>query len=275
MSRYALLFALMSLLGQAPEESATTPAAEVVRVLAIQVREVAGATRHVDPSLEGIQELLAKVPGNHFTEIGFHEFDAPYGEDTRVDLGEGYAFAIQPMELTEQGEIVFECHIDLTDANGTVEALRVSGQAIRGQGAAFRGLTLAEGEMMVVMSIAKAEDDSSGGGSGGSGQSTEGGEGGAGKGEPGKDGAGDGQFEEEKEVEPVLPVLETREEVDEQEVSAPPSEGIVVENVEGTPLSPDKATIEGILRALEEQDMAEQKDARSRRYDVVMKGDWW
>ena len=29
------------------------------------------------------------------------------------------------------------------------------------------------------------------------------------------------------------------------------------------------------VRALEEQDMAEQKDARSRRYDVVMKGDWW
>jgi hypothetical protein len=273
MSRFALLFACLSLLGQAPEET-TPPEAEVVRVLAVQVRDVSGAARHVDPSLESIQELLAKVPGNHFKEIGFHEFDAPYGEDAGVDLGEGYAFAIQPSELTEQGEILFECHIDMTDANGTVEALRVSGKAIRGQGAAFRGLRLAEGEMMVIMSFAKAENDSSSGGGGGSGQSTEGGEGEGGKGDPGKSGAGDGAMRED-ETQPLIPVLESREEDADPEESARPSEDVAVEAREAAPLSPDKANIESILRALEEQDMAEQKNARGRRYDIVMKGDWW
>lgn len=273
MSTRVLLFTFLSLLGQATEETATVPKSEVVRVLAIRVEDVAGAARHVEPSLEGVQEILAKVPGNRFTEMGFHEFDAPYGEDTGVELGEGYAFAIKPTELTEQGEIVFECHIDLTDGDGTVEALRVSGQAVRGQGAAFRGLRLIAGEMMVIMSIAKADEASDQGSSGGSGQSSQGGEGGGGKGEQGEDGAGDGQMEEE--VEPVVPVLESRAEEKVKEESAPPSEGIVVEEREATPLSPDKATIEGILRALEEQDMAEQKNARSRRYDIVMQGDWW
>jgi hypothetical protein len=274
MNRCALLFAVLSIFGQAPEENATQPEAEVVRVLAVQVRDIAGASPHVDPSLESIQALLEKVPGNHFTELGFHEFDAPYGEDTSVDLGEGYAFAIRPTELNERGGIVFECHIDSTDADATVEALRVSGQAIRGQGAAFRGLRLAEGELLVIMSIAKAEDESSGGTSKGSGPSSEGGKGAGGKGVPGKDGAGDGQMEEEK-TEPVVPQLELRAEEDDQEEDVPSSEDIMVEGRESTPLSPDRATIEGILRALEEQDVAEQKSARGRRYDIVMKGDWW
>lgn len=273
MIRCALLFSLLTMIAQAPEEADTAAEAEVVRVLAIHVRDIPEASRHVDPSLASLQELLTKVPGNHFTEIGFHELEVPYGGEGRVDLGEGYGFTIRLSELTEQEEILFECHIDLTEGDGTVEALRVSGKAIRGQGAAFRGLSLDEGEMMVVMSIAQAEDDAGNAGSGGGGQRGEGGEGDGSRGEPGENGVGDGRTEE-KEVEPVVPVVPSPPKENEDD-DASPAEGFAVERGEGQPRSPDQATIEGILRALEEQDMAEQKNARSRRYDIIMRGDWW
>lgn len=271
MSRALLWMGLIVLIGQAPVEPPELPEAETVRVLAIQVREVTGGTRHVDPSLEPMQELLAKVPGNHFSELGFHEVEAPYGQDARVELGEGYSFTIRPTELTEDSEIVFECIIDLTERDSTVEALRVQGKAIRGEGAAFRGLALKEGEMMVIMSIAKAEEDSRGGGRGESGQDSEG-AGDGGTGESGQDGAGDGFQREERDPSPLVPVLESR--APEPDPPAPP-EGAVAVAGENAPAPADRATIEGILRALEEQDMAEQKNARSRRYDVVFKGDWW
>lgn len=258
MNRALLCMGLIVLIGQAPVEPPELPEAETVHVLAIQVREVTGGTRHVDPSLESLQELLTKVPGNHFSEIGFHEVEAPYGQDARVELGEGYTFTIRPTELTEDSEIVFECIIDLTERDSTVEALRVQGKAIRGEGAAFRGLALKEGEMMVIMSIAKAEEDSRGGGRGESGQDRE--------------GAGDGFQKEERDPSPPVPVLESR--APEPDRPAPP-EGAVAVAGENAPAPADRATIEGILRALEEQDMAEQKNARSRRYDVVFKGDWW
>lgn len=268
-----LLLSLLALLGQAPAETTVPSTPEVVRVLAVQVRQVDGAARLVAPSLEPIRALLEKVPGNLFTEIGFHELQAPYGEESRVELGEGYAFSIRPVELTDLGEIVFECHIDLTDAQGTVEALRATGKATRGQGAAFRGLLLNEGEMLVIVNLAQAEEDSENGGHGD--QPHEGtGEGGD-TGEPGADGAGGGPQEApEPEASPV-PMLPSRAPKEEEAAPAAPTAGVSLDREDAVPPSPDRATIEGILRALEEQDMEEQKSARNRRYDVVIKGDWW
>jgi hypothetical protein len=269
------VLALLALFGQDESVKTTTPTTpEVVRVLAIQARTVEGAPRYLDASLEVVRELLEKVPGNQFTEMGFFELEAHYGRDAVADLGGGYTLSFQPSELTELDEILFECHIDLTEGGRTVEALRVTGKAARGQGAVFRGLTLPEGELVVVMSLAQAEDESGRGGSGGSGQE-QGGAGDGGASAPGEDGAGDGETNAPEEEPSTVPELQSRQLQIEAEPSEDSPEGgqTVAAGDGGVP--PDRVTVEGILRALEEQDMAEQKSARGRRFDVVMKGDWW
>lgn len=276
MNALAMLLGLFSLLGQEATKPAAPTTSEVVRVLSIQARQVDGAARYLDPSLAPVRSLLEQVPGNHFKEIGFHEIKVAYGQEGSLDLGEGgYTFWFGPSKFTEAGEVVFECHIDLKDGDKTVEALRVNGKLARGKGTAFRGLPLSEGEMMVVMSIAREEEQSKTSDSGGSGDEGKGSGDGSGNAQ-GQEGTGngpDGPGDEKKKGTPV-PELESREPV-------PPPVRLEVPAVTGeitkgeAPLPEDMSTIEGILRALEEQDMQEQKNSRNRRYDVVIRGDWW
>ncbi len=269
------ILALLALFGQDDTVETTTPTTpEVVRVLAIQARTVEGAPRHLDASLEEVRALLEKVPGNHFTEAGYFELEAQYGQDAVADLGGGYAFSFRPSEMTELGEILFECHIDLKEGDETLEALRVTGKAARGHGAVFRGLKLPDGELVVVMSIAKEEEDAGRGGGGGRGQEG-GGAGDGGAGSPGADGTSDGKTMAPEEEPSSVPELQSRERQIEPEPSEETAEGGQKVAVGNGAIPPDRATIEGILRALEAQDMAEQKNARGRRFDVKMKGDWW
>jgi hypothetical protein len=269
------LLAILALFGQDDTAETTAPAVpELVRVLAIEARQVDGAPRHLDASLSGLGELLEKVPGNHFTEKGYFELEAHFGQEAVADLGGGYAFNFIASELTELGEIEFECHIDLTKDDRTVEALRVTGKAVRGQGAVFRGLTLPDGELVVVMSIAREEEESGRGGSGGSGQERGGAQGG-GAGSPSEDGSGDGETKAPEERPSPVPELQSRQlQVESEPLDETTEGGATVAVGDGSP-PPDMAAIEGILRALEEQDMAEQKNVRGRRFDVKMKGDWW
>ena len=273
MSRVGMLMGLLSMLAQAPPTPVAPSTPEVVRVLSIQGRQVDGAARYVAPSLAPLQHLLDQAPGNHFTEIGFHEIEVPYGQEGSVDLGGGgYTLWFGPTEYTEEGEVVFECHIDLKNGDKMVEALRVHGKVARGKGTAFRGLPLSEGEMMVVMSIARAEDHSGTSDSGAGGEENKGtGDGSAES--HGREDIGngpDGQGAEKVKLTPV-PELESRNPVAPPE--PPEAPGTAASGA--VPLPTDMATIESILRALEEQDMQEQKNARRRRYDVVIRGDWW
>lgn len=267
-----LLLAMLTLLGQ--DDTTETASPETVRVLAIEARQVDGAPRHLDASLSGLGELLEKVPGNQFTEKSYIELEAHFGQETVADLGGGYAFGFTASDVTELGEIEFACHIDLTEGDRTVEALRVTGKAVRGQGAVFRGLTLPQGELVVVMSIARADDPPGRGGSGGSGQERGGAEGG-GAGSPGEEGAGDGDTKAPEERPSPLPELPSRQlQVEAEPLGETTERGGTVGVGDAAP-PPDMAAIEGILRALEEQDMAEQKNARGRRFEVKMRGDWW
>lgn len=276
MNVIAMVLGILSLLGQDPTVPAAPQPPEVVRVLSIAVRQVDGSARYVAPSLAPIQDMLEQVPGNHFTEIGFHEIKVPYGQEGSADLGDGgYTFWFRPSEYTEAGEVVFECHIDLKDGAKSVEALRVNGKVARDKGTAFRGLPLRDGELMVVMSIAREDDPSRTSDSGGSGDPSKG----AGEGDGDSSGQADGENgadgpENEKEKAEAVPGLESREPVPPRAPIETPGDRGEATKV-ALPLPKDMSTIEGILRALEEQDIQEQKNARSRRFDVVIRGDWW
>lgn len=271
------LIGVVILLGQDAPAPTVPEAPEIVRVLAIEARDIPGAARHVADTLAPAKSLLEKVPGNHFTELGFHELTAHYGLAASADLGGGYTLVFQPNALTEDGEVQFDCWIEVERAAGRVEALRVTGRAARGQGAVFRGLKLPQGEMVVIMNVARAEDPSSGGGGEPGSGGGEGGAEGAGEvfsgdaGSSGGAGAGDGEAGKGAIVVPELPTRKKPE-----EVPGSPSNAVVVTGgPEDDGTTPDLATMEGILRALDEQDLQEQRNRRSRRFDVVIQGDWW
>ncbi len=271
-----LLTALMltSILAQKDLEVTTPEDPERIRVLAIHATNEGRAVTSSDPTLAPVQEFLDTLPYDTFRELSFHELNIAYGEDGQAALNEVYTFHCRPVRLTEDAEVVLEAHVDMKSGDTVVEALRVTGRAARGQGMVFRGFAMPEGEMVVVMSVAEAREDQEGGTGGGEAQDGQEASGGSGSDSSG-DTPGSGSQESEASVEPAAPdPNEPEEDKDKEEdrdsmsVSLSPTE-------EESPLPPELANLEGILRALEEVDRREQAASRSRRYETQIRGAWW
>lgn len=271
----AYLMALLALLGQAdppPDPEGAAPAEpELLRVLAIHGTNMGRAVAAFDPTLAALETYLAELPWDTFREAGFHELEAEYGVDNSVAIDDRYTLHCMPRNLSDAGEVLFDAHISLAQGDGSVKALDVSGHAARGQGVVFRGLDIPGGELIVVMTIAKAPDAGGGGTGQRPGDESGDGEQGAPEGEgSGQGDAGDEEGEMETPLDPGA--REAEEEEDAGEAPRQPRED---DEDLALPPPPDLANLEGILRALEEQDEREQQNARNRRYDVIIRGDWW
>jgi len=268
-----------ALMAQTDLESAAPLPPERIRILAIWATGEAGAEMEFDAGLAPVQDFLETLPFSDFRELGFHDLEAPYGETVQAVLNSEYTLYCTPQRLTDSGEVVMEAHVDMRDGDAFVEALRVNGRSARGKGMVFRGFPLPGGEMVVVLSVAEAREEGSGGG--GSGQS-EAGQSGSGKrgdgttaGDAPATGSADGELPAGEESEPDPHAM--AEEEDDGEVSfllAPAEEGIEDLDREA-PLPPELANLEGILRTLEEIDRREQTMKRARRFDTQVRGDWW
>ena len=263
---------ILALLGQADPGDAPSSEPELIRVLAIHATSEGRASMKFDPTLAPLREYLTELPYDTFREVKFGEVEAPYGVDTAMPISERYAVHCIPLELNDAGEVVFDAFIQLTGDQGTVEALRVSGRAARGHGVVFRGLEMPSGELLVVLSIAKAQ--ASGGGGGGQGQRANEDPGSGDAREGDGEGGGDGQDGAQAgDTDPSTSVAEDPESEREGDADSGMARRYGVD--EGLPLPPDLANVEGILNSLEEQDKREQESARNRRYEVIIRGDWW
>lgn len=280
---YAATLVLLGLIGQeAPEGAAPeTPAApalapERVRILAIRATSEQRATPHFDPSLEPLENYLSALPWNTFREYRFEEVEAPYGVETTAPVDDRYQVTFTPSGMNDEDEVLFDASVNLTEAGETLEALAVSGRAARGHGIVFRGLGIPDGELIVVVSVAEPPEPTQRG-AGRDGEEQPSGDPAPGSASAGSDsggGSGQGGPGEDADEEPDW-TLEAAPPEDEE--AAEPN---VPEAAEGyadgdAPETPDTAALEAILRSLEEQDMREQKNARNRRYDVVIQGAWW
>ena len=276
MTLLSMTLAVIGLFAQeAPEapEAGASPESEVIRVLVLHATSEGREAVSLDPTLAPMRAWLSELPYDTFREAGFHEVEAPYGVDTGVAIDGRYTLYCLPREMTESGEVAFDAHIDVKDGDTVLEALRVSGQAARGHGITFRGLDRPGGELIVVLSVAKAAE---GGGGAGRGQraSQEGSSGSGSDGTAGGGGAGGGDGAPPDSDTPDFALA--GEERDEPESDTGGADSIPAESDDDMPeLPPDLANVEGILRALEETDMREQENARSRRYEVIIRGDWW
>jgi hypothetical protein len=270
MPMISTLLVVVALLGQETPQEGAPPGPEVFRLLTIHAQQEGRGQKVFDPTLSSLEEYLEKLPYDTFRETGFHELEAPYGADASVDLGHGYTFHGTPKAQTESGEVLFDARIELAEGESSLRALEVAGRAARGHGVVFRGLALPQGELIVVMSVAKAEEKGGGAGQGQQ-QSDQGGEG-SDHGQEGDGGEGSGQEDQTGEEEPAADPQDAAPDVDEQPDASSDEER---RNANETPVPPDLANVEAILRSLEEQDMREQKNARSRRFEVTVQGDWW
>lgn len=271
MSLLAMAIVLSGLIGQGKTEAAKPAEQESVRVLVIHATDTGRGSLSFDPTLSPLQSLFEGLPYDTFREAGFHEVAVPYGAETAVSINERYVLHCLLREETEDGEVDFEIHIDLEAGEKDIEALRVTGMAAPGQGVFFRGLEMEEGELIVAFSIA---DGAGEGGGAGAGQGEGQGAAGDGRGGP-SNGRGRGQEgpSEDQDVPDRYMPFDMQPEPDddtEEEIDLPALPGDTSGN-----LPPDLANVEGLLRALEEQDMREQQNARNRRYEVIIKGDWW
>lgn len=267
----ALALGLIGLLGQAEPEGGSPPAPEVIRVLAIHATNEGRQVPYLGPTLSPLEEYLTALPFDTFREAGYKQVDAPYNVDTAVPVNDRYTLHCTPRDLTDSGVVVFDAHIDVAERGRNIQALAVSGRSARGQGVVFRGLSMPAGELIVVMSVAKAPAPGGGAGGGNEGNDTSDGAGGqqdagSGGGAGGQENAGD------ETGDAGMPMEEPQESEPGDDTGTPPASGF---DDREAPPPPDMANLEGILRALEEQDVREQEHARNRRFDVTFQGDWW
>src|SRR5690606_19294222 len=87
MTWLALTLAALGLFAQeapeaTPEEAVETPEPELIRVLVLHATREGRDAVSLDPTLAPLREWLSELPYDTFREAGFHEVEAPYGEDT-------------------------------------------------------------------------------------------------------------------------------------------------------------------------------------------------
>ena len=273
MNTLLAVVALLGLLGQESPEVAPASAPEVIRVRAISGYDTGRGTVELDPELAPLADYLADLGYDTYRSLGFHEVSAPFGQETSIPIDAHYAVHIRPVNVSERGEVLFDARVEWSEGGRTMQALKVAGRASRGHGLVLRGLALPAGELIIILSIARPDeqDGGAGGGAGDQPDDSLGEQGGAQQDPAGE--AGGPQNQNAPMEEPELTPEEPRPELRPEESGSPPPP--VAESTEETPLPPDLANMEAILRALEEQDMREQKNARNRRYDVIVRGDWW
>lgn len=260
---------LLGLLGQdAPEDAPPPQPPEILRVLAVHATNMGRTETFLEPALFQLEEYLSELPYDTFREAVYEQVEAAYGEATSVVINDDYTLYCIPQEMTEGGEILFEAYIELKQPREPIEAIRVSGQATRGQGVVFRGLTMPAGELIVVLSIAKA-NESDGGGGRGQQEGEDPGSSGAEEEERGRGSGQDGDTPTDPDAELSL------DEPSEPESGEEDEQQLAVERAGDTPVPADLANVEAILSALEEQDDKEQKRARDGAHGVTIQGDWW
>lgn len=271
----------IALSGQAPPETGTPDvpeAPERIRVLAIHATSEGRDRPSVDPTLTSVSAFLEELPYDTFREASFHDFTVAYGEEGRAELNDTYAFLCKPLRLSEADEVVLEAWITMGLGDKRVEALRVTGRATRGHGLVFRGLTMPQGELVVIMSVAEATSEQGGSGGGASGSSSQQSQQqsqGSGKGGD-SEGASGGNSPEQDDEELDPSALFSLEEREEEAEDSPDEPSMAVEQREADGDQPTElVNVEAILRELEEVDRREQAAMRKRREETRIRGDWW
>ena len=273
--RWMIAAAVALLLSGQKELPSTAPETpERIRILAVHATNEGRVAPEMDPTLAPAAAFLETLPFDTFREVAFHDLETPYGEETTATLNDTYTIHCRPERLTQESEVVLEAWVTMNAGGQTLEALRVTGRAERGQGMAFRGFAMPVGELVVMLSVAEAPTEGGGGGStdsnGQGGESSSGG----GESSPSGNASGSGGDESDpgtpEEAEPNVPE-------DGEEEPPPMRVGVPVpkEDGEGREVS-ELANIEAILRALEEIDQREQAKGRKRRYETQGGGGaWW
>ena len=117
-----------------------------------------GGAKQFDPSLEKVRSALADLEFDRFEEIRSVKMTAPFHEETVFDLTSGYKLCVSPQsrESRDKVRINLKVQMDPNEPGGpSVNALSTTIAICPGKLFVLRGMTVARGELVVVISVEK------------------------------------------------------------------------------------------------------------------------
>ena len=278
-----------------------------IQVVAFKGSDTGSASITMDEELKPLKEMLETLaPNDSFELIADPKQRVPTGQEVRFTVNGIYTAYVKlngTRQAPEGGQLYdIEVRVEMLEGNSYVNALRARGEAAPNEALALRGMDLDIGELIVLVIVSPDGQDQNQGGQGDEQSQAENQEeqeekspeeqqaekqeqeekelkqeqakkDEEKKNEDGKKDEGEGEAESAKpelaeqgneaEQEPEGEQSEMAQQGEDQKSDAESGE------------SKDMETIEAILQNLEEKDRQEQKNARYRRSQVIIRGDWW
>ena len=226
--------------------AAAAPTQVTFDLVALRATQEGKTSPDIPSDLGWVGAVLGVLPFDTYETISQGEHTAPNGAPTNIGINAEYSFNITPFGANEQGVVDVALRIVMADGRNAYQA---PAQLATGKPLAFRGLTMDEGEMVVLVRLKQEDGD-------GESSSPEASE------TPPEDEEG-----EEKEGEAEQQESDSEGQEDQEQ-------GTPEEREEGEEPK-DLKNLEALLQSLEDLDRREQEEARNQRDRIRLKGDWW
>lgn len=227
----------------------------------------------VDDRLKGFKLILERLGKDYGYRVVAQEAkEAPLQVETDWSIDSRHAAHVLPIEQTPDGAVRLDARVSLQEGGRSLNALRAEGEVPARKVMAFRGLTSDGGhELVLLLRQAPGENEQQGGESA-----------------PNQDNEDEPRQQQEENLaskqddqpsdqpqgeqeEPSQTEQQQTEEIAEQ------GEGESADAAEEDSGPKDAHAIEALLKALEEEDMRQQQEARFNRKNIILpdSGDWW
>lgn len=284
--------------GGQPMQQAPQAQEVPVVVVAIKATKEGRTTPAMDAELKPFAKVLdALGPQDTFELIAMEKKASPMGVETRFTVNGIYTAYVQPVQTVDTPEggqrFDLQMRVEMLRGSDYIDAVRARGEAAPNQAMVLRGMDLDVAELVVVVMVSPEGDQGEQGNQQQEQQDQQQQDQQQQDQKPqqgGEQSEQDKQEEQEEQGEKDLassnPDEEKKEEEQEGEQEAPrPLPGEQEQEQQQSPQEQDDEaqdgtprdmeTIEAILQNLEEKDRQEQRNARYRRNQVIVRGDWW
>lgn len=145
-----LLTALAASPGDQPKSTVT------VSMVAVQATNEGRKEKFFGPGLEEVYKAVIGLDYDTFHRVKATEVRAPYNRETKLFINDRYTLYVKPVEQGEDGRIRLQTRITIAPKKGIgdpINALNTTLAIAPGKHLNLGGLRLAEGELIVVLSV--------------------------------------------------------------------------------------------------------------------------
>lgn len=236
----------------------TPPKVPLGKMYAMRASGAVPQSPSMDERLKPVAAVLESLPFTSYEAISVVDRELPWGQETLFPINAVYAMHVTAQQPEADGAIPLRARVEMLQGEDFVNALDTSAKAAQNQALLFRGMPLAQDELVIVLIIAMPHDEK---GQGNTSQEDQ----------PQPQGEGENQEQQESDTD-----KQREGEQEPREANAAEQQQESQEGNEGENEPPEGVkNMDALLQSLDDIDKREQVEERNRRDRIDFKGDWW